>query len=102
MNDWAPVITCLDQVADILVRYPGLDPDGAVRFVIWDSVDTPHPGDNEPGAALFDIVESLIEGYIAAQDGHECGDGIAWIPGDRAIAACEAEAERLRNIDGGQ
>lgn len=98
MTDWTPVVETLDKVAGILDEQPGLDPDGAVRLAVWGNSDTPYPGDDEPGADVFEHVEMLIEGYIAAQDGHDCGDGIAWVPPNRAIEACRAEAARFRSL----
>lgn len=54
--------------------------------------------DNTPGADLFDEVTSLIECYIAREDGDDPGEGIAWIPPARAAAACRAEAQRWQTI----
>lgn len=101
MTDWAAAIECFDKVADILDEQPGLDPDGAVRLAIWGNVDTPYPGDDEPGADTFDEVESAIECYIARADGDDPGNGIAWIPAARAAAACRAEAARYRSYGDG-
>ncbi|MEV0090430.1 hypothetical protein [Streptomyces sp. NPDC050738] len=99
MTDWTPVVEMLDKVAGLLDEDAALDPDGAVRLAIWGSPNIPYPDDdNAPGTELFDAVENLIEGYIANQDGHDCGDGIDWIPADRAAAACRAEAARFRSL----
>lgn len=93
---YAEIARTLDKVADTLQYSTGLDPDAAVRLVIWGHPETKYPGDNEPGAGLFDEVESLIECYIANEDGQDPGNGIDWIPARRAITACRAEADRYR------
>lgn len=94
----AVLAAALTKVAETLENSTNLDPDGAVRLIIWGAIDAPYPGDNMPGADLFDEVESLIECYIAREDGDDPGEGIAWIPPDRAAAACRAEAQRWRDI----
>ncbi|MEU4348287.1 hypothetical protein [Streptomyces sp. NPDC023838] len=93
------VAATLDKIAATLENSSGLDPDGAVRLIIWGSIDMPYPDDDEaPGAAMFDEVESLIECYIASEDGHDPGEGIAGIEPARAAAAARAEAARWRGI----
>lgn len=100
MNGQSPatIAATLTKVAETLENSTGLDPDGAVRLIIWGDIDAPYPGDGEPGADLFDDVESLIECYIAREDGDDPGNGITWIPPHRAAAACRAEAQRWRDI----
>lgn len=92
------IAATLDKVAATLENSTGLDPDGAVRLIIWGDIDAPYPGDDQPGAAMFDEVESLIECYVASEDGHDPGNGIDWIAPARAAAAARAEAERWRGI----
>lgn len=92
----ADIAATLDKVADTLESRPSLDPDGAVRLVVWGNSEALYPGDDEPGACLFDEVESLIECYIAHEDRSDPGNGIAWIEPRRAVRACRAEAARYR------
>lgn len=94
---FAAIADTLTAAADAMENAPGLDPDGAVRQALWGHPDTPYPGDNAPGADLFDEAESAIECYIANQDGHDPGDGIDRIPPQRAIEAARAEAARFRS-----
>jgi hypothetical protein len=96
MTDWHKVSIVLNKAADLMETTPGLDPDGAVRKAVWGSRNAPYPGDNAPGAEEFDEAESLIECYIADEDGDDPGNGIAWIPAPRAITAARAEADRVR------
>ncbi|MFE4874779.1 hypothetical protein [Streptomyces sp. NPDC056682] len=87
----------LDKVAVTLENSTGLDPDGAVRLIVFGHIDMPYI-DTTPGADLFDEVTLLIECYIAREDKEDPGNGIAWIPPDRAAAACRAEAQRWHAI----
>lgn len=93
----ATIAATLTKVAETLEHSTGLDPDGAVRLVVFGHIDMPYV-DNTPGADLFDDVTSLIECHIAKQDGDDPGNGIAWIPPARAAAACRAEAQRWQAI----
>ncbi|MEV5944526.1 hypothetical protein [Streptomyces sp. NPDC051994] len=100
MNGQNPsvIAATLTKVAETLDNSTGVDPDNAVRLIIWGDADAPYPGDNAPGADLFNEVTSLIECHIARQDRDDPGNGIAWIPPARAAAACRAEAQRWQAI----
>lgn len=94
--DFAAVADALTRTADAMENNPDLDPDGAVRLIIWGNSETPYPGDNAPGAAVFDETESAIECYCGYQ-----GNGIADIPRREAIEAARAEAARFNSYAGG-
>jgi hypothetical protein len=93
----AAIAATLTKVAETLENSTGLDPDGAVRLIVFGHIDMPYV-DNTPGADMFDEVESLIECHIANEDNDDPGDGIAWIPPARAAAACRSEAQRWQDI----
>ncbi|MGW5477671.1 hypothetical protein [Streptomyces sp. NPDC004008] len=95
--DFAAVADVLERAATAMETTPGLDPDGAVRLAVWGNANTPYPGDEAPGAEIFDTAESLIECYCGWQ-----GNGIDRIPRDEAIAAARAEAARVRPYGGGR
>lgn len=91
--EWSEVADTLDTVATLLENTPGLDPDGAVRLAIWGDPDTPYPGDEAPGAELFDMVTTLIECKTGWQ-----GNGIDRTPAAEAITAARDEAWRVRKF----
>ena len=91
--DWSEIADTLATVANLLEQAPGLDPDGAVRLAIWGDANATYPGDTEPGAALFDEVESAIECKTGWQ-----GNGIAHIPAAEAATAARDEAWRFRKL----
>jgi hypothetical protein len=90
--DFAATASTLDQAADLMQANPNLDPDGAVRQAVWGNPETPYPGDNAPGAGIFDDATSAIECFCGYQ-----GNGIAGIPRAEAIEAARAEAARFRS-----
>jgi hypothetical protein len=92
-TNWTAVADALGRVADALERMPHLDPDAAVRLVVWGHPETPYPGDDAPGADLFDEVSSLIECATGWQ-----GNGIADVPVADAITAARSEAARIRSF----
>ncbi len=93
----ADIAAALTKVAETLEQSTGLDPDGAVRLIVFGHIDMPYV-DNSTGADMFDEITSLIECFIAHEDGDDPGNGIAWIPPHRAAAACRAEAQRWHAI----
>lgn len=94
--DFAAVADALIRTADAMENDPGLDPDGAVRLAVWGDSETLYPGDNEPGADIFDEAQSAIECFCGYQ-----GNGIANIPRAEAIEAARAEAARFSAYAGG-
>ncbi|MER5559678.1 MULTISPECIES: hypothetical protein [unclassified Streptomyces] len=96
-QDAADIADILTKVAETLENSTGLDPDGAVRLIVFGHIDMPYV-DNTPGADMFDEVVSLIDCYIANEDGDDPDGSIDWIPPARAAAAARAEAKRWRAI----
>lgn len=96
MTDFAGIADVLTRAADLMEADPDMDPDGAVRQVVWGDPETLYPGDGEPGADLFDEAESAIECFCSYQN-----SGIQDIPRRDAIEAARAEAARFRSYGGG-
>ena len=94
--DFAAVSDALTRAATAMENNPQLDPDGAVRLAVWGDPETKYPGDNEPGADLFDEASSAIECFCGYQ-----GNGIDRIPRRYAIEAARSEAARFASYGGG-
>ncbi|MGI5285175.1 hypothetical protein ACQEVF_17825 [Nonomuraea polychroma] len=60
--DWARAAEVLDQAADIMQATPGLDPDGAIRVVLFGNSDAHVPDDGSPVSDLYDTAYSAITG----------------------------------------
>ena len=90
--DFAAIADVLERAATAMENNTELDPDGAVRLAVWGDPETPYPGDNAPGADVFDDASSAIECFCGWQ-----GNGIDRIPAAEAIEAARAEAARFRS-----
>lgn len=88
--NFAATARVLNLAADAMEADATLDPDGAVRLAVWGDPDAKYPGDNAPGAEVFDAAESSIEVVCGYQ-----GNGVADIPQPLAIRAARAEATRF-------
>lgn len=95
--DFAAVADVLERAATAMETNPALDPDGAVRLAVWGDPETPYPGDQEPGAEVFDHAESAIECFVANEQGYDPGDGIQHLTQADAIDAARMEAGRYRS-----
>jgi hypothetical protein len=95
---WAKVADTLDGVAAALEKDRSMDPDGAVRLVLWGTSETPRPVGDTADSELFDEASSLIECYVAQAQGYDPGNGIQHLDRRDAITAARAEARRVRHF----
>ncbi|PSK52432.1 hypothetical protein B0E38_04758 [Streptomyces sp. 111WW2] len=94
--DFKGVARLLAAAATAMERNPRLNPDQALRLVVWGDARAQYPGAGEPGADLYDEAHTAIEAKTGWQ-----GHGIDHIPAKEAIPAARAEAARFHEMGGG-
>ncbi|MHA4819475.1 hypothetical protein ACXZ65_34560 [Streptomyces aculeolatus] len=99
--DFASIARTLNAVAEALESRSHLDPDAAVRMVIWGTPKAHVPDRETTDSLLYSEVVTAIEGYDANKNGYECGNGIDRLDRRAAIAAALQEAARFRSYSGG-
>lgn len=95
MPSFRAIAAALTGAADAMERNASLDPDGAVRLVIWGTPDAHMPYDQTADSDLYDDVTSVIECYDADLHGYDPGNGIEKLSSADAIRAARAEAQRF-------
>lgn len=97
--DFAAGAEVLDEVADVLTRRPTLDPDGAIRLVIYGNADSRVPDDDSPKSALYDdVVSALTADHADLYLGRDSDPLPAEdIPAGEAIQAARSAANRFRS-----
>lgn len=91
----AAIARVLTATTNALNRNPALDPDRAVRTVLWGSPNADAPGSHEVPAELYNAAATAITVYVAAQGTPV--SSLADIPREQAIEAATAAAARLRS-----
>ncbi|MFD0209162.1 hypothetical protein ACFVH9_08490 [Streptomyces hirsutus] len=95
--DFKGVARLLAAAANAMERNSRLNPDEALRRVLWGDAQAPYPGDGKPGADLYDEAHTAIEAKTGWQ-----GHGIDRIPAKEAIPAAREEAARFHELGGGR
>lgn len=90
----AAIARVLTATANTLARNNNLDPDQALRTVLWGSPNADAPGTNEVQAELYNTADTAITVYVTDQ-GNPL-PALADIRREQAIEAASAAAARIR------
>jgi hypothetical protein len=98
MTDWARAADLLIKVAACMEEHPDLDPNGAIRLVVFGYPDASVPDGGSDESEMYDDAARAIESGYAETHLDPEADGlyISDVPTAEAITAARMMAERFR------